>query len=305
MSLPERVRIREVGPRDGFQNEPEVIATADKVRLVDMLARTGVPRLEVTSFVRADVIPQLADAREVLAAIDVPDDIDVAVLIPNERGLDDALELRDRFREVNCFLSASETHNRKNVNRSIAESLDGLERVMARAREAGLRCEGVISTSFGCPYEGHVPVERVLEIAGRLRGFGAAEVAFGDTTGMANPIQVRAFFERARDELGAEVELTAHFHNTRGQGLANVFAALEAGVDSFESSFGELGGCPVPPGATGNIATEDLVSMLHEMDIDTGIDLDALLGCVRAVRDVLGRPLGSHTLVAGPVDWHG
>jgi hydroxymethylglutaryl-CoA lyase len=305
VSLPEHVRIREVGPRDGFQNEPEVIATAEKVRLVDMLARTGVPRLEVTSFVRADVIPQLADAREVLSAIDVPDDVDVTVLIPNERGLDNALELRDRFQEVNCFLSASETHNRKNVNRSIAESLDGLERVMARAREAGLRCEGVISTSFGCPYEGHVPVERVLEIAGRLRDFGAAEVAFGDTTGMANPIQVRAFFDRARDELGDEVELTAHFHNTRGQGLANVYAALEAGVDSFESSFGELGGCPVPPGATGNIATEDLVSMLHEMDIGTGIDLDAMLACARAVRDVLGRPLGSHTLVAGPVDWHG
>jgi hydroxymethylglutaryl-CoA lyase len=303
MSLPERVRVREVGPRDGFQNEPEVIATADKVRLIDMLARTGVPRLEVTSFVRADVIPQLSDAREVLGAIDVPAAVAVTVLIPNERGLDNALEQRDRFGEVNCFLSASETHNRKNVNRSIAESLHGLERVMARAREAGLRCEGVISTSFGCPYEGHVPPERVLEIAARLRDFGAEEVAFGDTTGMANPVGVREFFGRARAELGAEVELTAHFHNTRGQGLANVLAALEAGVDSFESSFGELGGCPVPPGATGNIATEDLVSMLHEMGIETGIDLEALLACARAVRDVLGRPLGSHTLVAGPVEW--
>jgi hydroxymethylglutaryl-CoA lyase len=302
--LPERVRIREVGPRDGFQNEPEVIATADKVRLIDMLARTGVQRLEATSFVRADVIPQLADAGEVLAAIDVPAGVDLTVLIPNERGLDHALELRDRFDEVNCFLSASETHNRKNVNRSVAESLDGLERVMARAREAGLRCEGVISTSFGCPYEGHVAPERVLEIAARLRDFGAAEVAFGDTTGMANPLQVRAFFARAREELGGDVELTAHFHNTRGQGLANVLAALEAGVESFESSFGELGGCPVPPGATGNIATEDLVSMLHEMGMATGIDLEALLACTRAVRDVLGRPLGSHTLVAGPVDWH-
>ncbi|MCW2966941.1 MAG: pyruvate carboxyltransferase [Solirubrobacteraceae bacterium] len=304
MSLPERVRIREVGPRDGFQNEPEVIATADKVRLVDMLARTGVPRLEVTSFVRADVIPQLADAAEVLTAMDVPGEVDVTVLIPNERGLDNALELRDRFDEVNCFLSASETHNRANVNRSIAESLDGLERVMARAHDAGLRCEGVISTAFGCPYEGHVPVERVLEIAGRLRDFGAQEVAFGDTTGMANPVQVREFFVRAREQLGSEVELTAHFHNTRGQGLANVYAALEAGVDSFESSFGELGGCPVPPGATGNIASEDLVSMLHEMGVQTGIDLEALLACSRAVREVLGRPLGSHTLVAGPVEWH-
>ena len=306
MALPSAVKIREVGPRDGFQNEPETIATHDKVRLVEMLARTGLRRLEVTSFVRADVIPQLSDAWDVLSQIDVPDDVAVTVLIPNERGLDHALELRERFSEVNCFLSASETHNRKNVNRSIAESLEGLEKVMARAREEGLRCEGVISTSFGCPYEGHVPPARVLEIAERLVGFGAEEVAFGDTTGMANPVQVREFFAMARDGLGDEVELTAHFHNTRGQGLANVFAALEAGIDSFESSFGELGGCPVPPGATGNIATEDLVSMLHEMGIDTGIDLAALLEASRAARDVLGRPLGSHTLVAGPVEWdHG
>jgi hydroxymethylglutaryl-CoA lyase len=302
--MPQEVRVREVGPRDGFQNEPEVIATADKIALIDRLARTGVTRMEATSFVRADVIPQLADAAEVLQGIDVPDDVSVSVLIPNERGLDNALELRDRFAEINVFLSASETHNRKNVNRSVAESLDGLERVVTRAREAGLRCEGVISTSFGCPYEGAVDPARVLEIAARLRDYGCAEVGFGDTTGMANPLQVREFFSRAFDELGSELELTAHFHNTRGQGLANVLAALEAGVTSFESSFGELGGCPVPAGATGNIASEDLVSMLHEMGIQTGISLEALLDAARAVREVLGRPLGSHTLVAGPVDWH-
>jgi hydroxymethylglutaryl-CoA lyase len=298
------VRIREVGPRDGFQNEPEVIATDDKVRLIDALARTGISRLEVTSFVRADVIAQLADAAEVLSRIDVPSEVAVTVLIPNERGLENALELRDRFQEINCFLSASETHNRKNVNRSIEESLSGLEAVIARARAEGLRCEGVISTSFGCPYEGHVPPERVFAIARRLIDAGAEEIAFGDTTGMANPVQVRGFFEAARAELGEDVELTAHFHNTRGQGLANVLAALEVGVGSFESSFGELGGCPVPAGATGNIATEDLVSMLHEMGIATGIDLERLLAAARAVREVLGRPLGSHTLVAGPVDWH-
>src|SRR5919199_111536 len=206
--MAEQVKVREVGPRDGFQNEPEVIATGDKVRLIDMLARTGLRRLEVTSFVRADVIPQLADANDVL-------------------------------------------------------------RVIARALEAGLRCEGVISVSFGCPYEGHVPPERVFEIAERLAGAGCAEVAFGDTTGMANPLQARELLSAARERLPG-VELTAHFHNTRGQGLANVLAALEAGIRSFESSFGELGGCPVPRGATGNIATEDLVSMLHEMGHDTG-----------------------------------
>jgi hydroxymethylglutaryl-CoA lyase len=309
-SLPAIARVREVGPRDGFQNEPEVIPTARKVELIEGLARTGLRRLEVTSFVRPDVIPQLADAAQVLTAIDVPAEVSLSVLIPNERGLDGALALlaanereRPLFDEVNVFLSASETHNRKNVNRSVEESLEGLRRVLDRAGEAGLRCEAVISTSFGCPYEGDVPAERVLSIAAALRDAGAVEIAFGDTTGMANPLQVREFFGRARAELG-EVELTAHFHNTRGQGLANVLASLEAGIDSFESSFGELGGCPVPAGATGNIATEDLVSMLHEMGIETGIDLPALLACSAAVEELLGRPLGSHTLVAGPVDWH-
>jgi hydroxymethylglutaryl-CoA lyase len=294
------LNIREVGPRDGFQNEPEVIPTDDKVRLVEMLARTGLRRLEVTSFVRADVIPQLADGAEVLRRARIPDHVAVTVLIPNERGLDNALQLRERFDEVNLFLSASETHNRKNVNRSIEESLSGLERVVARARAEGLRCEGVISVAFGCPYEGEVPRERVFAIARRLVEAGCEEIAFGDTTGMANPRQVGEFFSEA--DLG--VELTAHFHNTRGQGLANVVAALEAGVRSFESSFGELGGCPVPKGATGNIASEDLVSMLHEMGYETGIDLGRLLDCAREVRRVLGRPLGSHVLTAGPVDWH-
>ena len=303
-AYPEAVRIREVGPRDGFQNEPEIIPTDAKVRLIDRLARTGLRRLEVTSFVRAVVIPQLADAPAVLEAIDVPDEVDLSVLIPNERGLEKALPYRERFDEINCFLSASETHNQRNVNRSIEQSLRGIERVVARARAEGLRCEGVISVAFGCPYEGQVPQERVFGIAGRLRDAGAAEVAFGDTTGMANPRQVGAFFTAAREALGADVELTAHFHNTRGQGLANVLAALEQGIDSFESSFGELGGCPVPPGSTGNIATEDLVSMLHEMGIATGVSLERLLEASAAVREVLGRPLGSHVLTAGPVDWH-
>jgi hydroxymethylglutaryl-CoA lyase len=299
---PPEVRIREVGPRDGFQNEPEVIATDDKVRLIDMLAATGLPRLEVTSFVRPDVIPQLADAEEVLRRIRRPDGVSYSVLIPNERGLERALELRDRFDEVNVFLSASETHNRKNVNRSIAESLEGLARTVERARSEELRCEGVISVAFGCPFEGEVAPDRVFGIAESLAESGCAEVSFGDTTGMANPRQVADFFGAARERLPA-VELTAHFHNTRGQGLANVLAALSEGVESFESAFGELGGSPVTPGATGNIATEDLVSMLHEMHIETGIDLVALIGASRAVQELLGRPLGAHVLRAGPVDW--
>ena len=300
---PKTVRIREVGPRDGFQKEPETIGTDQKVELIDALARTGLRRIEATSFVRADVIPQLADAAQVLERIDVPGEVAVSVLVPNARGLEAALEHRAEIDEVNVFLSASETHNRENVNRSVAESLAALELVLGRAREAGFRCEGVISTSFGCPYEGHVAPEHVLEIAARLRDAGAQEIGFGDTTGMANPRQVGEFFAAAKAALGTDVELTAHFHNTRGQGLANVLAALEAGVDSFESSFGELGGCPVPAGATGNIATEDLVSMLHEMGVQTGIDLPALLACARRAQEILGRPLGSHTLVAGPIDW--
>jgi hydroxymethylglutaryl-CoA lyase len=301
--LPAHVRIREVGPRDGFQNEPEVIPTEAKLRLIELLGATGLKRIEVTSFVRPDVIPQLADAEDVLGGVRLPPDVAASVLIPNERGLERALSHRDRFHEINGFLSASETHNRKNVGRSVDESLAGLIRVFGRARDEGLRCEGVISTSFGCPYEGRVPREKVLGIAASLAEAGAAEVGFGDTTGMANPLQVREFFTAAREALPG-VELTAHFHNTRGQGLANVLAALEVGVESFESSFGELGGCPVPAGATGNIATEDLVSMLHEMEIETGVDLQALITASRAVQEVLGRPLGSHVLTAGPVEWH-
>ena len=302
--LPKAVRIREVGPRDGFQNEPERIDTAEKVRLIDMLSATGVGRMEVTSFVRPDVIPQLADAAQVLMAAQRRDGVAFSVLIPNERGLERALEMRDRFDEVSVFLSASETHNRHNVNRSVEESLSGLEGTLARAGEEGLRREGVIATSFGCPYEGEVAPERVFEIAGRLAAAGCEEVGFGDTTGMANPRQVHEFFAAARERLRG-VELTAHFHNTRGQGLANLVAALEEGVESFESSFGELGGCPVPPGSTGNIGSEDVVSMLHEMGVETGIDLPRLIEASRAAQEVLGRPLGAHVLRAGPVDWHG
>ena len=301
--LPKSVRLREVGPRDGFQNEPEVIPTEEKVRLIGLLGEAGLKRIELTSFVRPDVIPQLADGEEVLTRFEPVEGVAYSVLIPNRKGLDNALPLRDRFQEANFFLSASETHNRKNVNRSIEESLADLEGTIGTARDAGLRCEGVISTSFGCPYEGKVPADRVFEIAEQLAAFGCEEVAFGDTTGMANPCQVGEFFAGARERL-PEVELTAHFHNTRGQGLANVLAALEQGVDSFESSFGELGGCPVPPGSTGNISTEDLVSMLEEMGVATGVDLSKLIAASSEAQGVLGRPLGAHLLTAGPVDWH-
>jgi len=300
----DRVKIREVGPRDGFQNEPDHIATDDKVRLVERLAASGLKRIEVTSFVRADVIPQLADATEVLQRIQVPQDVQLSVLVPNARGLENALGYREHFHEVGVFVSASETHNRRNVNRAVDQSMADLEQMIPAVREAGLHCEAVIAVSFGCPYEGPVPVERVLGLAERMAAAGADEIGFGDTTGMANPRQVRSFFEAARNALPG-MELTAHFHNTRGQGLANALAAYDVGIDSFESSFGELGGCPVPPGSTGNIATEDLVSMFHEMGVETGIDLAVLLEAARDVQSVLGRRLGSHLIVAGPVRWDG
>jgi hydroxymethylglutaryl-CoA lyase len=301
--LPPRVSIREVSPRDGLQNTPELVSTEDKVRLVDDLARTGLARLEVGSFVHPDVVPQLADTDEVLRRVSVPDGVEITALVPNERGLDRALAQAERLRQITVFVSASESHNQANVNRSVEETMVVLERMIPRIVDAGLRAGAVTSTAFGCPYEGIVDPGRAFELQRRLAAVGATELGFGDTTGMANPVQVSGFFARAFEELPADAELTAHFHNTRGQGLANVLAALEAGVTSFESSVGELGGCPVPVGATGNIASDDLVSMLHEMGVQTGIDLDRLIACGHGYESALGRPLSSHVMVAGPVAW--
>jgi hydroxymethylglutaryl-CoA lyase len=303
VTTPDKVHIREVGPRDGFQNEPEHIPTPDKIRLIDALGRAGFSRIEVASFVRPDVIPQLSDGVEVLNAIDVPDDVRLMVLVPNSKGLDNALKVRERFHDAAIFVSASETHNKKNVNRTIAESMADNDVMAKRIRSEGLGCAAVIATSFGCPYEGKVEMDQVLSIAERFAEAGATEVGFGDTTGMCNPAYAREFFAAALERLPG-VEVTAHFHNTRGQGLANAYAALEAGCTSFESSFGELGGCPVPKGSTGNIATEDLVSMFHEMGVDTGLDLPAVIDAAREAQRVLGRTLTSHSLVAGPIDWH-
>jgi hydroxymethylglutaryl-CoA lyase len=224
------------------------------------------------------------------------------VLIPNSKGLDNALKYRDKFHEAAIFVSASQTHNRKNVNRTVAQTMADNDVMARRIRAEGLGCAAVIATSFGCPYEGRVEQTRVLDLAERFAAAGATEVGFGDTTGMANPAQVSEFFAAALDRLPG-VEVTAHFHNTRGQGLANALAALQAGCTSFESSFGELGGCPVPPGSTGNIATEDLISMFGEMGVDTGVDLPALIDAARQAQQVLGRKLTSHSIVAGPVVW--
>ncbi|ORW24421.1 hydroxymethylglutaryl-CoA lyase [Mycobacterium palustre] len=302
-TLPATARIREVGPRDGFQNEPEIISTEDKIALINQLARTGLDRIEIASFVRPDVIPQLADAVEVLSGVDIPEHVSLTVLVPNNRGLDNALKVRDRFHEVAMFVSASETHNRRNVNRAIDESMADNEIVAKRIDAEGLRPTAVIATAFGCPFEGKVPMERTLEIAEQFAAAGCAEIGFGDTTGMAHPAYVFDIFSAALERLPG-IEITAHFHNTRGQGLANAYAALQAGCTSFESSFGELGGCPVPAGSTGNIATEDLINMFHEMGVATGVSLPAVIDAARAAQSVLGRKLTSHCIVAGPVDWH-
>ena len=297
-----RVHIREVGPRDGFQNEPETIATPDKIRLINALGRAGFTRIEVASFVRPDVIPQLSDGVEVLRGIDLPDDVARMVLIPNSRGLDNALAVRDLFEEATLFVSASETHNKRNVNRTVAETMADVAVMGKRIVAEDLTFCAVVATSFGCPFEGPVPMERVLSLAAQFAEAGATEIGFGDTTGMCNPAYASRFFAAAVERLPG-IEVTAHFHNTRGQGLANAYAALEAGCTSFESSFGELGGCPVPAGSTGNIATEDLVSMFHEMGVDTGLDLEKVIEAAREAQAVLGRKLTSHSIVAGPVRW--
>jgi hydroxymethylglutaryl-CoA lyase len=302
-TLPAAARIREVGPRDGFQNEPEIISTQDKIALINQLARTGLDRIEIASFVRPDVIPQLADGVEVLNGVDIPEHVSLTVLVPNNRGLDNALNVRDRFHEVAMFVSASETHNRRNVNRTIDESMTDNEIVAKRIDAEGLRPTAVVATAFGCPFEGKVPMQRTLEIAEQFAAAGCAEIGFGDTTGMAHPAYVFDIFSAAIERLPG-IEITAHFHNTRGQGLANAYAALQAGCTSFESSFGELGGCPVPAGSTGNIATEDLINMFHEMGVGTGVNLPAVIAAARAAQTVLGRKLTSHCIVAGPVDWH-
>ena len=298
-----RVRIREVGPRDGFQNEPETISTADKIRLIDALGRAGVKRIEVASFVRPDVIPQLSDGVEVLRGIDLPDDVARMVLVPNSRGLDNALAVRDLFKEVALFVSASQTHNKRNINRTVEETMTDVMGMGKRIVAEELTFCAVIATSFGCPFEGKVEMGRVFDLAEQFAEAGATEVGFGDTTGMCNPAYAARFFAAASDRLPG-VEVTAHFHNTRGQGLANAYAALEAGCTSFESSFGELGGCPVPAGSTGNIATEDLISMFHEMGVDTGLDLDSVIEAAREAQSVLGRKLTSHSIVAGPIHWY-
>ena len=294
--LPSRLSLREVGPRDGLQNE-DPVPTASKVALIDALSRTGVGRIEAVSFVHPRAIPSMADAAEVWGAIDRRSDVRWSALVPNLRGAQRALERG--FGEIEVVVSASDTHNRRNVNRSTAESLDDVSQVVEAAHVAGATCQVVVSTAFGCPYEGEVPVERVLSVAARALADGADSLSYGDTTGMATPTRVTALVGETRMRL-PDAPLNLHFHNTRGTGLANVLAALQLGVDDFDASVGGLGGCPYAPGATGNVCTEDLVHMVEDMGVETGVDLEALLEAAREAERLVGRALPSQVLRAGP-----
>ena len=292
-----RIEVTEVGPRDGFQAESDFIPTEHKVRFINDLIRAGVPRIEFSSFVSPRAVPQMADVLEVLDGLDRSTDTVLCALVPNARGAERAADAG--VDEIVVFLSASESHNLKNVNRSVEDSLKGFEDVANIAAKAGIPVHGAIATAFGCPFEGDVPVERLGDIARRYQQLGFEGYGLGDTTGMATPPLVRQACEHlAERDLGMPLGL--HFHNTRGIGLCNVMAGLEAGVVKFESSFGGIGGCPFAPGATGNICTEDLVYLLHEMGHETGIDLGALCGIARGVEGVVGRQLPGQVMRAGP-----
>ena len=291
-----RVSIREVGPRDGLQNEDPVPVDA-KVRLLDALSRTGVGRIEAVSFVHPKAIPQMADADEVWERAEKSPDVRYSALIPNSRGARRAIDAG--FREIEVVVSASDTHNRKNLNRSTAESLDDIAALIPMLHDAGASAEVIVATSFGCPYEGDVDPARVAGIVDRVIADGADRVAFGDTTGMATPRRVRELVTAVRDRQ-PDVPVLLHFHNTRGTGLANILTALELGIDEFDASVGGLGGCPYAPGASGNVATEEVVHMLHDMGIETGIDLEALLEAAALAEEIVGRRLPSGVLRAGP-----
>jgi len=294
--VPSRISLREVGPRDGLQNE-DPVPTPAKIALIDRLGRTGVSRIEAVSFVRADAIPQMADADEVWAGVARVPTVRYSALAPNLRGARRALDAG--FTEVEVVVSASDTHNRKNVNRSTEQSLDEIAMVIDEVHQRGATCQVIVSTAWGCPYEGDVPVDRVLWAAGRAVAGGADSVSFGDTTGMATPRRVRDLVGGFRSRF-PDTPLNLHFHNTRGTGLANVLAALELGVDDFDASVGGLGGCPYAPGATGNIATEELVHMVEDMGVATGVDLDAMIGAAAEAERIVGRELPSQVLRAGP-----
>ncbi len=299
MKLPGRVTICEVGTRDGFQIEPDFIGTELKIEVVDRLSEAGVPRIEVTSFVHPKVVPQLRDAEMVMAKIRRRPGTRYAALVPNDKGAVRAVDAG--VDAIHTVLSASESHNLANVNMTVAESLDRLRAVMQVADRARVPVACGISTSFGCPFEGEVPVERLEHVVAELVGMGAGAIGLADTTGMANPRQVGRVLERLVPRF-PDVVWTLHTHDTRAMAIPNILAAMEYGVTHFDSSIGGLGGCPFAPGASGNVCSEDLVHCLHAMEIDTGIDLDRLVAVSRRVQEIVGRALPGQIVKAGKSD---
>lgn len=299
--MKQRIHINDVAVRDGFQIEKTVIPTETKIALIDTLSETGIAKIEATSFVHPKLVPNMADAVEVLANIRRVPGVTYSVLVPNSKGMERAVEThrsRGRIDEINVFMSASETHNRANVNRSCDESFRDFEAMIALAKAAGIRMNGTISTSFGCPFEGHVPEERVLGFVARYAALGFDGITLADTTGMANPAQVERLSAAAVKSFPA-MPFTLHFHNTRGMGLANVIAGIRAGILSYDGSLAGLGGCPFAPGATGNICTEDMVNMLEDMGYDTGVDLDRLLAAAVKMPGIVGHEVPGQVMRAG------
>ncbi|KAF0994998.1 hydroxymethylglutaryl-CoA lyase [Geobacillus sp. TFV-3] len=290
---PAKVTIKEVGPRDGLQNEATPITTADKIAWINLLSETGLSYIEVTSFVHPKWIPQLADAVEVAAGIRRKPGVTYAALVPNEKGLERALAAG--LDEVGVFMSASETHNEKNINKTIAATFPVLEAVVKTAKQEGKTVRGYVSTVFGCPYEGRVAVDQVLMVADRLLAMGVDELSLGDTIGVATPKQVEEVLAIVLRRFPVN-RIAMHFHDTRGTALANILVSMEMGITTFDSSLGGLGGCPYAPGASGNVATDDLVYMLHGMGIETGIHVERLTKAALFIRDKIGRPLPSRYL---------
>lgn len=289
-TLPVDVTLYEVGPRDGLQNESRLIPTDDKVALIDALSGTGLRAIEITSFVNPKWIPQLADGVEVARRVTRQPGVDYSALVPNRQGFDSAVKAE--MQEIAVFLSASETHNKKNVNKTIAATLEAFGEVVPPALERGMRVRAYVSTVYGCPYEGKVDPGKALELCRALRAMGCYQISLGDTIGVANPRQVRDVLSRVLAENPIEA-VAVHFHDTRGTALANILVAVEMGITTVDAALGGLGGCPYAPGASGNVATEDVVYMLEEMGVKTGVDLEKLIDCSRLASTLVGHEMPS------------
>ncbi|MCY7449847.1 hydroxymethylglutaryl-CoA lyase [Bacillus altitudinis] len=295
MALPKNVLIREVGPRDGLQNESVWLDTLEKRTWIHLLEEAHLPYIEVTSFVHPKWVPALKDAKELAQSLNKKEDITYAALIPNEKGLAHFFEANLEVGAM--FISASETHNKKNINRSIQETLPVIKQMTADLKAEGRQTRAYISTVFGCPYEKQVPMDQVLRLTEQLLSFGIDEISLGDTIGEAHPLQVERRLDLLLERFPAD-KIALHFHDTKGMGLANIYTALKAGITIFDASSGGLGGCPYAPGSSGNVATEDVVHMLHKLGIETNVDLPCLIKAAEWIEAKVDRTLPSHCLRA-------